>query len=440
MGRALMHGARLSRRALLASCVASTTGWALGRRRYGGTLRLVLPWRITRIDPQDLWDAGAALFAAGLCDPLYALDALGRPYPALASELPETRGNAARVTLRSDLVTARGTPLTAADMLATFNRLGKRAARVLLFGVDAVRRVPGMPLSLDFQGLSATALATRLASPLCAVLPRNFSPLEPDGTGPFRAELGRGRLRLVRNPHAARGAAFLDSVEVDPAQDLAECLRAFEAGSADVGWLGGGLHRTRAAAVPFSGKTFGWAVLRTGRDAQSWSAPGVAQQLVDGIEPDRLRHLGLAGLPARALPSPGWNGGNAEVCVADDAPQLSWIAASLAVALSRPAHELKVRALPAAELWRLRESGKFTLMVDFVRALGPAGPLSALSLFAAHNPDAARTLPELTDFDARHIARRLPFGVLGELSANGAHGAEFRALSGWDLGEIWKNS
>lgn len=422
--------------AALASALCAAQSEALGRRRYGGNLRLVLPWRFRQFDPQELGDPAAALFGAALCDPLFALDAQGRPYPALAAEAAETRGNTVRVRLRPGLLTATGAPLIGHDVIMTMLRLGKRAARALFFGLEGIRRVPSDALAVDFTGLTANELMTRLANPLAVILPRDFSPLTPVGTGPFRAELGRTRLRLLRNPHAARGAAFLDAIDVAFASDLAECLRAFEAGSADVGWLGAGLHRARAQAVNFAGPTYGWAVLRTGRDAKSWNAPGVAQLLVDSIEPDRLRHLGLDALPASAAPGSGWGGEASEICVAEDAPQLAWIAETLVSALSRAGHELRVTPLPAAELATRRQSGKFTLMVDFVRALGPSGPLTALALFAAHNPETARALPQLASFDAREIARRLPLGVIGELRAAGAHAAEFQGLSEWQLGDV----
>ena len=429
----------LSRRCVLAGCLCASSSWALGRRAYGGTLRLVLPWKVRRLDPQELSDPASALFAAAMSDALFALDSQGRPYPTLAEDLPEARdGGVVRVTLRKGLRTARGAALDARDLLATLTRLQQRPGRAVLFGVDRFQRVPKAPLSVDFFGLDAVELARRLASPLCALLPRGFSPLEPDATGAFRAELGNTRLRLTRNPHAARGAAFLDGIEVDAARELAECLRAFEAGSADVGWLGSGLYRARAGAVAFSGVHYGWAVLRTGQEARTWSAPGVAQQLVDGIAPERLKHLGLEGLPANASASAGWSFGPAEICVADDAPQLAWIADSLAAALSRPGHELRVLPLPQPELSTRRQNGKYKLMLDFVRALGPPGPLTALALFAAHDPETARSLPNLRQFDARELARRLPFGVVGELWAAGAHRSDFQAVAGWQLGDIWK--
>ena len=50
----------------------------------------------------------------------------------------------------------------------------------------------------------------------------------PDGTGAFRADLKGGKLTLTRNTNAARGAAFLESIEGESAAGLNASLRQFE--------------------------------------------------------------------------------------------------------------------------------------------------------------------------------------------------------------------
>jgi peptide/nickel transport system substrate-binding protein len=393
---------------------------------------------VQRLDPHELDDPLAALFAAAICDPLYALDGAGRAYPALAEGLPEATAEGARVRLRAGLRSAKNKPLSAADVHASFERAKKRAGSALLPDLVALRGVRGDPLALDFVGATAATLGARLANPLLTLVPRDYSPLDPDGTGAFQARLEPGRLLLLRNQNAARGSAFLDRIEVRAFSDLGDALRAFEAGNVDVGWLGSGLHRPRGGAVSFTGIPYGWAVLRAGNARGGWGAPGVLQQLIDGVGADRLQHLGLEGLTTAGAPSAGWGGGPAEVLVADDAPQLALIARTLVTALSRPGNELTLVPTSRVELARKRSSREFSLWVDFVRNLGPKGPMTQLALLAAVSPELAKKPPRIDDFDARAIARGLPLGVIGELWATGAQSPAFQGLSAWQLGDVWR--
>ena len=81
---------RLARRAFLSLLVASRAASALGRRPYGGTLRLLVPWGMSRLDPHELDDPIAALFAHLISDPIFALDAGGRlPFHQVESALDQ---------------------------------------------------------------------------------------------------------------------------------------------------------------------------------------------------------------------------------------------------------------------------------------------------------------------------------------------------------------
>ena len=271
---------RISRRTFAAATLLASASPALSRIPYGGVLRLAVPWSVTRLDPHALDDPLAALFARACCDCLYELDPLGRAFPALAAAWPERTSESLRVRLRPDLVTAAGKPLLAADVRSSLQRSLSMGAHALLAGA-APRLDAKDPLLLHFTGASSDALAQSLATPLLAIVPRGFSPVSPDATGAFAARLEPGLLLLSRNLNAARGPAFLDRIEVRTVVDLADALRAFETGSADVGWLGNGLHQPRSDALAFRGIEYGWVVLRTGQGVRGWGAPGVAQQLLE---------------------------------------------------------------------------------------------------------------------------------------------------------------
>jgi peptide/nickel transport system substrate-binding protein len=431
---------RIGRRAFVGFSLASGVGRALGRTPVGGVLRLSLPFGIGELDPHALGDPLAALFAPAIADPLYALDAAGKPYPALATALPEASpdGTKARIVLRSGLATAAGKRIDAVDVAMSLDRSKKAGGAAVLGEFGKAVAVKDDPLAVFVQATDATRLAVALASPLTAIVPRGFSPLAPDGTGAFRATLRRGELVLTRNANAARGPAFLERIEVRAARDLADALRAFESNLADVGWLGSGLHRPRAGAVPFTGPELGWVVLRTGRDAGAWGAPGIAEKLLDRVPTERLRPLGIAP-PARS-PASGaaWGGGAAELVVSDDAPQLGEVAEALAPLLSQPAHPVRTKRIPRADIAQRRADGRYVLMLDFVRNVGPAGRATQLALLAATDPGLAARPPQRSSYDPVEIARGLPLGVVGVLRLSGARLPAWHALESWQLGAVFR--
>jgi peptide/nickel transport system substrate-binding protein len=284
-------------------------------------------------------------------------------------------------------------------------------------------------LALTMPHGDATRVAVALASPLTAVVPRGFSPSAPDGTGAFRATFARGELVLARNPNAARGGAFLERIEVRAARDLADALRSFESNLADVGWLGSGLHRARPGAISFEGPELGWIVLRTGKDAGAWGAPGVAQKLLDRIPADRLKPLGVAPPLQNAATGAAWGGGAADLVVPAEA---------LAPLLSQPAHPIRTQRIPRADISRQRADGRYALMLDFVRSVGPPGRSTLLALLAAANPELVARPPQLTSYAPVDIARGYSFGVVGALRVSGARLSDCHALETWQLGAVFR--
>lgn len=426
----------LSRRALLALTAAVPRALALGRTPYGGRLRLSLPWPIVSLDPAALNDAFSALFASAVFEPVYALDASGNVYPTLADALPAKLGAGSRFALRPGLRTAAGKALAAADVVATLARARTRGAVGLLGELEAPGVDPSDPLGVVFARSSPEAVARALSSPLLALVPRSFTPLSPDGCGAFKVELARGRALFTRNVGAARGASFLDAIEVSSESDLAELLRGFEAGRTDVGWFGSGLYRAVKDAVPLEAARYGFAVLLPGKAAGAWGAPGTLQALLDAIPAQQLAHLGLRGLPARSVGSPAWGGPPTSIMVASSAPQLVAVARALAASMTAPGHELSVLEKTAEEMAALQSSRQFGLLVDSVRAPSTAPRELEMALRSAASPEAAKRTPRTASPAPRELGRQLPLGVVGELAVWGARRAAFDALESWQLGSV----
>lgn len=429
-----MRSETLGRRTFVSALLGAAASSALGRLPYGGVLRMAVPWPVDGLDPHSIFDPAALFFAGALFDPLYAADAQGRTYSALAESVPRFSKGRWTIRLREGLTTARGHDLDARDVAWSLERARARGARGLLAPFSRFYPAKDDPLAVVVDRADRT-LALALASPLTAIVPRTISPGAPDGTGAFVAEPGRRGLLLRRNPRAARGASLLDAIELSHAPDLAAALRAFEAETVDVGWLGAGLHRRRPDAVDFTGPTLGWVALRTGRDAGSWNAPGTAQQLIDGVDPARLGHLGLTDLLTRGK-GPRWAGPPAELLVDREAPQLFEIAQVLAAEISGPSPVVAVRS-NAAELRARFRDGRFALMLQVVRDIEPYGERRWLGLLQAASPRLAEHPPAFTGSTPRSITRTLSLGAVGRIRPTGAHAARFAELGRWRLGSVW---
>lgn len=416
-------------------CAASAS--ALGRTPFAGVLRLRLPLYFGGLDPHSLDDPLSALFAPAIADPLYAFDASGKPYPALASALPERTTKGTRVSLRAGLVSARGKTLSAGDVVFSLKRSqGLGGASVL--GAFRPSSVDGKDsLSIIVPDADPVALARALTSPLTAIVPRSFSPAVPDGTGAFKATLGASTLTLTRNESAARGAAFLDRIELSRAADLADALRAFEAGSVDVGWLGNGLYRPRVGAIPLEGPVFGWIVLRTGLDAKTWGTPGVAQQLAATLPAEALSHFGVRALAGPPEGAP-WKGGPVALLVSDDAPHALELGRALEPLLGSPGNEVRATPLPRAAWLEARRSRRFSLMLDFVRSASSDPTQTTQALLAAVDPALAKHPPR-NPSSLRDLTRSLSLGIIGEVRVSGSRTAAFEGLEAWQLGAVWFN-
>jgi len=427
---------RLGRRSFLAAVAATSAASALGRTPTAGALRLRLPLYFGGLDPHSLDDPLSALFGAAIADPLYALDPSGKPYPTLAA-MPERSATGARIMLRPELISARGKALLAADAVFSFKRAQSLGGAAVLGGFRAPSVDPKDRFSFVVPDANPDALARALASPLTALVPRGFSPQAPDGTGAFKASFASGTLGLTRNENAARGASFLERIELSRAADLADALRAFETGQVDVGWLGNGLYRPKAGAIALEGPIFGWIVLRTGLDAKQWGAPGIATQLAAALPSAALARFGVRAVSG-AGESVRWGGGPTSLLVSDDAPHLVELARALEPLLSSSGNEVRATPVARATWVEARRSRRYGLLLDFVRAANNDLTQSVQALLGAVDPALARRPPK-NPSSVLDATRTLSLGIVGEVRVAGARSPEFEGLDTWQLGNVWLN-
>ena len=414
----------MKRRAFLGGLVGTalasqTPAFARSRTSGGGRVALRLPWPIGPIDPHRIDDPLAAIFGEALFDTLYAQTPDGQLVPSLAEAEPEPDGAHLRVRLRSGLRTARERPFTTKDAAASIARARGAGARGWLADIPAPR---DDGRALVFATKDAARLTRALASPIVAMVPAGFNPESPDGTGPFRHAIRDGALLLTRNRLAACGPAFLDEITVRAAPNVSASLLAFEGGSDDIGWFERGLHSVRAGSSRFDFGAVGWAVLCTGRDANAWDGPGIAQSIADGIPYSRVSNLHL-GAPWSESAVQGWGGPPVTLLVRDDSPWLVDVANAIAATITRPSHEVTVKPVPVAELASRRASRMFGLALDVVRSVAPGGAAAMVALATADNPARAQQImqhpPKLGDVSARTVTRTLRVGVVGEVRVVG---------------------
>lgn len=430
---------RVSRRGALGfalgAALAPRALAARGRLAVGGRVSLRLPFGASAIDPHRLDDPLAALLGDALFDALYTRD--GAPGLAEAEPEPEPDGTGLVVRVRRGVSTGEGRPIDARDVAHSIGRARRLGARAWLSEIPAPERRGND--ALRFATRDALRLVQALSSPLTAIVPIAFDPERPDGTGAFRAERRDGGFALLRNPRAARGPALLDEIVVRPAADLASSLRAFEAGTDDIGWLGAGLHAPRPGAKSFDAGAAAWVLLRVGRDAGAWDAPGVMQRILDGLAPAKLAFLGL-GAAWRQERDEGWGGPSGELLVRDDAPYLLEVARTVAALLSRPGHELTPRPTPVRELQARRAKREYLVMLDLARPLATGALGAWTALASVDEPTAATELPKraprLPESPARSLTRTLRVGVIGDLRVQGARIPDLvvpAGEGGWDL-------
>jgi len=433
--------------ALLSTTVASSSSvvaHAKGRTPIGGRASFRLPWPVGPIDPHRIDDVMAAIFGDALFDTLYTQTADGQIVPSLAESEPEPEGSNLRVKIRAGVRSGKDKMFFSRDAAASITRSRAAGGRGWLADIP-VPRDDGR--SLVFATKDAARLMKALASPIVAMLPLGFTPESPDGTGAFRfVSRPDGAISLVRNRQGSRGPAFLEDVTVRTAANISASLLAFEAGTDDVGWFERGLHEPRPGSKSFDLGAVGWATLFTGRDANDWDGPGIAQRICDGVPYSRLSNLHLGSAwPAEA--EQGWGGPPVSLLVREDSPWMVAVANAVAATITRPGHEVTVKTVPAAELAAKRSSRMFGLALDVVRNISPGGLGAMVALATADNPTRAQEImqhpPKLGDVAPRTLTRTLRCGVVGEIRVVGGRVPDLNLVasptgSGFDLANSYR--
>jgi len=216
---------------------------ALGMAAAGGTLRVAVPYAINTLDPHgsNALDIGTVTVAKHVFDTLVVRTADGFG-PSLAASWSNPDELTWVFTLRDDVIFHDGTPLTAADVKASIERvveLGGPAAplfapvTVTTAGDHEVVMITASPL-----GTLLVNLTRMFIGPAGQIAEPGFG-LDPIGSGPFtlRQYLVDDRVSLERNDAYWGETTALDGLELLRIPEVSSRLTALMTGEIHLTWL-----------------------------------------------------------------------------------------------------------------------------------------------------------------------------------------------------------
>lgn len=209
----------------------------------GGTLRVAVPYAVNTLDPHgsNALDLGTVTVARQVFDSLVVRSDDGFA-PALAASWENPDPLTWTFTLRDDVTFHDGTPLTAADVRATIERVVELEGPAAPLFADITVTTDGEHIiTLTTTEPLGTMLVnlTRLWIGPAHALGADAFGMAPIGTGPFRVTnyVTDDRISLEAFDDHWRGPAQLDGIEMVRIPELSSRLTALETGEIHVTWV-----------------------------------------------------------------------------------------------------------------------------------------------------------------------------------------------------------
>ena len=231
------------KRALLGCLVLlAATATAETRPHYGGTVEASLLGAPVSFDPTVVQTHADITVNELVFDTLYHVGPAGLVIPHVAAAMPEG-DKKLKIAIKKGITFHDGTPLTAADVVASLERVRATSARWTLAPIVSVS-APN-PETVEIVGRSPVAdLATLLALPQTAITKGGKPPGEKAiGSGPFSVEAYdrlHKRLRLKAFEDHFAGRPYLDSLVLAWYDSPDGEARRFEAGTSHLSARGPG--------------------------------------------------------------------------------------------------------------------------------------------------------------------------------------------------------
>lgn len=236
---------------------------ASARKPYGGSLEMPVLDSLLTTDPVRIRSESEWWAARQLHETLFRLEPDGSLSPALAQEVPElgASGTEVVIQLRPDATFHDGTPVTAHEVIGSWERLLRAAngsahwwllapirgatgyRRGRLTRISGLEPINKLTLRIRLQ-LPCPEFLTALAAVPTAILPgrvlRAAAQVDPhpDGAGPYRLvnDDDPAVLELVFFAGHCLGRPYLDRFVMRSYASARDASLAFELGRADVSW------------------------------------------------------------------------------------------------------------------------------------------------------------------------------------------------------------
>jgi peptide/nickel transport system substrate-binding protein len=225
-----------------ASTSTSKSPAAGGSPKRGGTLRLGGNGGASTdtLDAHNILTNQDTARAAQLYDPLVRLDNQGHPELVLAESITSNAtATEWTIKIRSGVVTHKGKPFTADDVLFSFQRMfdNKFPGSLALGALDLKnsKAVDRTTVVLKYPRPFAIMLDA-LSLYYINMVPRGYNPKDPDGTGPFKYKSFTPGVEstFVRNENYWQyGKPYLDAIVTSNIADETSQVNALQAGQVD---------------------------------------------------------------------------------------------------------------------------------------------------------------------------------------------------------------
>ncbi len=248
-----MGVAALSAGSVLAACgdsSSSTTGGTSGggKPQRGGNLRVAMIGGTAddSLEADAAYNFPQVMRNYALYNGLVALDADGKGVSNVLAEEISSSSDAKTWTIRlkPEITFHDGRPLTAKDVLFTFNRIAD--PKLLLSGFTAVEPIDlanakvmdPLTLRLPMKTPYATFVEQIANNYYFGIVPEGYDPAKPIGTGPFKFESFTAGEQSVfaRNPNYFKpGLPYLDKLTIiDSFAEPTAALNALKSGQVDI--------------------------------------------------------------------------------------------------------------------------------------------------------------------------------------------------------------
>lgn len=231
-------------RCLLALALVCGVAHAETRPRYGGVVEATLLGAPVGFDPVAAQTHSDITVVDLVFDTLYRMGPAGLPHPHLAAAPPQVDGTKVTIALRKGVRFHDGSPLAAADVVASLDRARATSARWALAPIAALSAPTPETIELTLRA-PVEELATLLALPVTAVTKGGKPPTleRAIGSGPFVVEAfdrPRRRLRLKAFDDHFAGRPYLDTLVLGWYDTSDGEARRFETGATQVSARGTG--------------------------------------------------------------------------------------------------------------------------------------------------------------------------------------------------------